>query len=59
LTKDYDFTYKEDGINFRAVYLIKQYKVYAKLGNKTVIGFGKTVEEAQAKATIRLKTPLD
>lgn len=58
MTKDYDFTYKQNGINYRAVFLITQYKVYAKLGNKTVIGYGKTVEEAQEKATKRLKAPL-
>ncbi|MEH7249179.1 hypothetical protein V7114_20680 [Neobacillus niacini] len=55
--KAYDFTYKEKGIEFRAVYLINRYKVYGKLGNKTVIEHGKTVEEAQAKAVKRLNAP--
>jgi hypothetical protein len=58
LSKEYDFTYKEDGLNFRAVCLNKQYKVYAKLNNKMVIEYGKTIEEAQTKAVKRLKALL-
>jgi hypothetical protein len=54
----YDFTYKEKGIEFKACYLNNRYKVYGKLENKTVIEYGRTLDEAQAKAVKRLKAPL-
>ncbi|MDQ1147036.1 hypothetical protein QE429_003863 [Bacillus sp. SORGH_AS 510] len=49
-----DFSYEEDGIQFRVYHKNKRIKLYARQGNKTVIQFGETAYQAAEKAKERL-----
>jgi hypothetical protein len=55
-----DFSFEEDGIYFRVYHLRHSVKIYAKLGNRTVIEYGSSPHEAAEKAKKRMKkAPLD
>lgn len=55
-----DFRSEEDGILFRIYHKSNRIKLYAKMGNRTVIEFGNTPFEAAEKAKKRLKkAPLE
>jgi hypothetical protein len=52
----FNFAYEEDGIYFRVYNVRHRIKVYARMGNKTVIEFGNTHYEAADNAKKRLST---